>query len=555
MQADDSQRLASTSTAAVTLAQEHPLPTTHFYSIEYPGYVRPTSIPQALNALGGNGSIDAAFRRNASKQDSLLELNLRPGNPFSHPIPGDIVATNNIVLKVVKRKRRKANPTENASGDNSCEAVVDEYTATAIGVIPKTARFRSMADYQFQPEVEDPISKLRVAIGEMDVDTIRNFRIAQEKEDYIVQEGSGELSLDIDPQLMTDSEAVSNPRSNLRLFPPPLFSRQTIAQNYNFKANPMSVPTTVVNEETGEETKRLINRMRWKGVGPTSIMFAERGVPAKPPPNAEQMRNTFDQKLLKDLEEVDLYNSLNFKKRPVWTRASLFNQFSPDDAREIHNSKVILSLVCYIFQDGPWRDTLVRFGYDPRDDPAARFYQRLYFRNLNHPIARPSVVTRRQESRYSVTSQNRTLAGEQGKDERNSHVFDGQTLSTETAAFQLCDITDPMLREMIEDEEETRETCNERDGWYTAHALERIKAVLRFKFFSLLEGYVATDEECEKLLEQQGSASTVKPFARRLRPGRHNLAKGALPPEEAAAMRLRAALEKKAKGLKGQSRH
>ena len=33
-----------------------------------------------------------------------------------------------------------------------------------------------------------------------------------------------------------------------------------------------------------------------------------------------------------------------------------------------------------------------------------------------------------------------------------------------------------------------REACNERDGWYTTHALERIKTVLRHKFFSLLLG-------------------------------------------------------------------
>ena len=77
-------------------------------------------------------------------------------------------------------------------------------------------------------------------------------------------------------------------------------------------------------------------------------------------------------------------------------------------------------------------------------------------------------------------------------DGRRSHIFDGQTVTSETAAFQLCDITDPMLKEMIEadDEDSLREACNERDGWYTTHALERIKTVLRHKFFSLLLGRV-----------------------------------------------------------------
>jgi general transcription factor 3C polypeptide 5 (transcription factor C subunit 1) len=43
---------------------------------------------------------------------------------------------------------------------------------------------------------------------------------------------------------------------------------------------------------------------------------------------------------------------------------------------------------------------------------------------------------------------------------RKSHLFDGQTVTKETAAFQLCDITDPMLKEMIEDPEDLREECN-----------------------------------------------------------------------------------------------
>jgi hypothetical protein len=34
----------------------------------------------------------------------------------------------------------------------------------------------------------------------------------------------------------------------------------------------------------------------------------------------------------------------------------------------------MLPLVAYVFTDGPWRDTHVRFGYDPRKDIEARLY-------------------------------------------------------------------------------------------------------------------------------------------------------------------------------------
>ncbi|EGO01771.1 hypothetical protein SERLA73DRAFT_177265 [Serpula lacrymans var. lacrymans S7.3] len=527
---------ASTSSSE---APERPLPSTPFYSVEYPGYVQSSSVPLAIRSLGGQINLDSAFKRTASKHDALLELNLRPGNPFAHPIPGDVVGTNNIVLKIIKRKRRRLN-----DGDQP----IGEYTAEAIGVIPKTARFRSMADYQYQPDMNDPLSQLRLAMDRMDVDAIRNYRIPDEKEDYIIHQH--DVSPNLDPALAEQSRQQAPSQSNLRLFPPPVFSRQGIPQNYNFKANPASMVTTVVDDETGEEKKRLINKSRWRGYGPATIMFVDQAIPDGPPSSVLAARDQMDQSILKSLQEL-------FAERPIWTRMSLFNHFTPQEAREIHNSKALLPLVCYVFQDGPWRDTLVRFNYDPRKTVDARFYQRLYFRNANHPIARPSVVSRRQETRSNPGFQSYSVEQVEAleAERRKSHIFDGVTLTKETAAFQLCDIHDPMLKGMIEDDDDLREVCDERDGWYSAHAFERIKMVLRHKFFSLLEGYVVTDEECIALLGQEpGASKPTSIHAKKLRAGKHNMAKGALRPEDAAAARLRATLERNAKNLQATRR-
>lgn len=73
----------------------------------------------------------------------------------------------------------------------------------------------------------------------------------------------------------------------------------------------------------------------------------------------------------------------------------------------------------------------------------------------------------------------------------------------------------------------------ERDGWYTGYAFERIKIVLRHKFFSLLEGHVPTDEECEALLAVD-PASSKPARTKKQRVGKHNMAKGAMRPEDAA---------------------
>ena len=79
-------------------------------------------------------------------------------------------------------------------------------------------------------------------------------------------------------------------------------------------------------------------------------------------------------------------------------------------------------------------------------------------------------------------------------------------------------------------------TSQERDGWYTTHAFEQIKTVLRHKFFALLEGHPATDAECAALLAaSEGSVKTALAHrSAKLRAGKHNMAKGALRPEDAA---------------------
>ncbi|KAL0949601.1 hypothetical protein HGRIS_009648 [Hohenbuehelia grisea] len=379
---------------------------------------------------------------------------------------------------------------------------------------------------------------------------IHKFRIPEEKEEYIVPSlEQPSTNVDLDPQLLDTTASASasqaattggtepiasGSRSNLRMFPPPIFSRQAIPLNYGYKANPASVVSTIVDEETGEERKRMINRMRWKGYGPASIAYADEKVPDAPPSSVESLRNSADEKFLVRLQAL-------FVDRPIWTRMSLMNQFTANEARDILNSKILLPLVCYVFQDGPWRDTLIRLKYDPRKDREARFYQRLYFRNANHPIERPSVATRRQERASKPADQ-----GEKDGDRKTSHVFDGITLTKETAAFQLCDITDPMLKEMIEGTDDLRDVCEERDGWYSALAFEQIKTVLRHKFFSLLEGYQASDEDCWAILESgNGGRKAVRPH--RLQPRKHNMAKGALRPEDAAAVRLQATLDRNAR--------
>lgn len=63
-----------------------------------------------------------------------------------------------------------------------------------------------------------------------EVDAIRQYTIPEEKEDYVVTSPEGD-DPSIDPGLKKQG-GPSATWSNLRVFPPPIFSRQGIPQNY-----------------------------------------------------------------------------------------------------------------------------------------------------------------------------------------------------------------------------------------------------------------------------------------------------------------------------------
>ena len=62
------------------------------------------------------------------------------------------------------------------------------------------------------------------------MDYLKNYAIPEEFEDYTVATGEDEDV--IDPELQDEEAPQPKMRSNLRLPPPPLFSRQGIPQNY-----------------------------------------------------------------------------------------------------------------------------------------------------------------------------------------------------------------------------------------------------------------------------------------------------------------------------------
>ena len=65
-----------------------------------------------------------------SKEEGIVDLRYRPRDVQSRPIQGEVLQTRNLLVRVVKRRRR---------GDLLGE---EEKRVEIVGIIPKTCRFR-----------------------------------------------------------------------------------------------------------------------------------------------------------------------------------------------------------------------------------------------------------------------------------------------------------------------------------------------------------------------------------------------------------------------------
>lgn len=108
-------------------------PTTHFAAIEYPGPVNST--PRALKTLGGLPHISSVLA-NPPSPARVIELSLNAKNPFFHPVQANVLETGNIVLKVVRRRRKK--PKRGEDG----ELEVGVFSIEVAGVATRTVRLR-----------------------------------------------------------------------------------------------------------------------------------------------------------------------------------------------------------------------------------------------------------------------------------------------------------------------------------------------------------------------------------------------------------------------------
>ena len=240
---------------------------------------------------------------------------------------------------------------------------------------------------------------------------------------------------------------------HIDVLPPPVLTHLSLPFIYNYAQNPY-VRTT--------KDGMTFNATAVKQVG----YFIAADDPAPTGPQEEP--DLTDPRLVEVLGDLDEA----FQFRPIWTRRSLMNHLGTK-LRSWNELKRYLNYRAYQFKGGPWRDVVVPYGVDPRTDPKYRIYQTLMFKLQKN--ARPENALQR----FS-------LFGDQDgiTPPTESHLFDGETYYLDGKVWQVCDITDPLLKQLFDD----AAIRGERDsisGWYHGGLWAKAKAIMKTKLVAI----------------------------------------------------------------------
>jgi general transcription factor 3C polypeptide 5 (transcription factor C subunit 1) len=105
----------------------------------------------------------------------------------------------------------------------------------------------------------------------------------------------------------------------------------------------------------------------------------------------------------------------------------------------------MMPAVAYFFIDGPWRCCWVRYGYDPRNNSDSKIYQ---------------VVEMRATRIQSMIDMFPLALRKAADSVPEKHVFDGLHIISNMSQFQYCDLTFPLIQNIINNRENLRDSCD-----------------------------------------------------------------------------------------------
>lgn len=376
-------------------AKEFTLDIPRIPSVELPLKVsaEQASVQKAIRMCGGLHKVKKSLSTH-NDSDEGLELYLNQGLDKDgsevffneHPIIGKRTPQRDesIILKVSLPKG-----TLQANGNDIRKAISSipscQSRITPVAIVNTTIKFREMSDFQTRLDNVPSANEFKRSFGSLDWSNFKKYVDSIPDNDPRPFENINGLVID---------RTSGIPNSDFQLPPPPRFSMISIPYVYKYKGNPYSVKTS-----TGESKVKgsyLKNYQQF-----VHDFSGDSRVPTAPHPELSKdyeiakktgiypgsnKESQFFEKLEKCL---GLLQRL-FDKRPVWVKRHIDGIVEQDLQPAL---KIALSLVSYRFTKGPWRNTYIKLGIDPRDSPEFAKYQTEYFK-IERKLAKAPITAK-----------------------------------------------------------------------------------------------------------------------------------------------------------------
>ncbi|PSN75344.1 hypothetical protein BS50DRAFT_616018 [Corynespora cassiicola Philippines] len=470
---------AASSTPAPTL----PIVPRAISSVEHPCIVK--NVDKGVTSLGGPVILSKNLRTKLEPQineegeeelPGVISASLRPDDPFAKRVLSTPVTTSNLLIKVTvpkrtgrRRKRGSSGPfvadgpagpsasgpvpaktyTDAATLYRTLQDTASRYMVSVAGVVDETHRFRSMPDIQY-------------SVGQNSIMTgIR---------DYLLP---GRHSL----MKAYNINTAAGPDPTKELGPSAEYFQMPIAWNYQFEQN--------ANVKYTKDKSREINVQRTLTY--TAYTVVDIQVPKVPTgPKAELPP---ERTLSSNMQSLIAKIRTQLARRPIMTRHLLYNKLGWAKRDRIR----MATMYCgYFFETGPWREALILWGVDPRKDPKYRHYQTISFLSY----------LKRGSARHfeHFDAHIRELANMPLRELEKQHTFDGVHVSHTGNLFQFCDISDPLIRKIL-DTNDIRSTCAPTfQGWYHVGTWAKATVVLKDKMNQIIGKETPDDSIYERIL-------------------------------------------------------
>lgn len=467
-----------------SFAHEYSLDIPHLASIEFP--LRVKNVDKAVDMVGGKEEIARSFL----EQDSKLTLNLRPDDPYSHAINSSFLDSDNILAKIsIPKKILEKNNRDIQKSINECKEKNIKYKFEPYALLDRNYRFRKLADFQLLTRESKFTNQYLNSIHSGNVQNIKQMS-----------------------DLILTDRTVENLENKDYDIPPLLkYAGVDIPFQYDFTRNPFS---TYVDEDGNlkavAKRKRVILHtifIEWDQEPPTTFDPELKPLLEKAEKDCKELKENGLERIMMEsssyylLECIKLLKVL-FRLKPIWIRRHLYWMIPHQFGAIL---RFALPYVAYSVKKGPWRQSYIKFGYNPTKDPGAMIYQAEAFRNQISSALDNDIQQLIDKNRETLILPRTLIKYEKDFDDPNSEInklsisklpkqliYDGASISS-AVSYQIGDLDDPDIISLLSNPT-LKTVCTEKTGWLDGVVLSRIRLLMKYKLDCIAKGLSIEDK-------------------------------------------------------------